>query len=120
MRSKVDGDLVASTLDHYRNRVDYTVDKTPEPYQRIKKRLEKVMANNQKVLMDVKDAYNVQSIVVELESVQDRWAMGTSICYYNGEEVKVPYTVHYSDIYCKTMNLKLIVEGENPIDSRYP
>lgn len=112
------GNLVANTLDYYRERINSKTSDTPEAYVRIKKRLQKIKSRNNRVLMDIKESYSVQTVVVELEEVYDRWAKGSSICYLEGEEVKVPYTIHYSDIYCKIFNIKFIEEGENPIGKR--
>lgn len=115
MKLSTHGDIVASTLEYYRQRTKENDSDVPEPYLRIQRKLEKTVEREQKVLLDIKDSYSVQTVVVRFESVHGRWAMGKSTCYSNGQEVKVPYTVHYSDILCKNLNLKVIVEGENPL-----
>lgn len=114
MQGRTRGDIIASTLDYYRERTQSDHLKTPKAYKKIKDKLEKTKANGKRLLIDIKDSYSVQTIVVELKYVHDRWAMGTSVCYANGKEVLVPYTIHYSDIYCNKMNIKVIVEGERP------
>lgn len=114
MNSNSHGDIVANTLEYYRNRLKNNDSRTPEPYQRIQKRLQKVADEGKKVLIDIKDSYSVHTVIVKFEYVHDRWAMGKSIAYLEGEEVEVPYTIHYSDILCKLMNIKVITEGDKP------
>ncbi|AQN32529.1 hypothetical protein BCP12_113 [Bacillus phage BCP12] len=78
--------------------------------------LQKTVDEGKRVMIDIRDSYSVQTVVVRFEYIHDRWAMGKSICYYDGEEVEIPYTIHYSDIFCnKKMNVKVVVEGENPL-----
>lgn len=107
------GDIVADTLQYYRERTKSSDSKVPKPYQEIRKRLQKTVTDGKRVLIDIKDSYSVQTIVVRFEYVSDRWAMGKSICYLDGEEVAVPYTIHFSDIYCRKMRVKVIVEGDS-------
>lgn len=108
------GDIVANTLQYYRERVSSSDINTPKPYDEIKKALEKTIEQGKRVMIDIKDSYSVQTVVVRFEYVSDRWAMGKSICYLEGQEVEVPYTIHYSDIFCKRLKIKTVIEGENP------
>jgi predicted metal-dependent RNase len=112
------GDIVANTLQYYRERTNSSDTSTPKPYEEIKKVLQKTMNEGKRVLIDIKDSYSVQTVVVRFEYVHDRWAMGKSICYLEGQEVEVPYTIHYSDILCKRLKIKTIVEGDNPFGKR--
>ena len=114
MHKESHGNLIASTLEYYRQRTSNSDKQIPEPYKKIKRKLEKTKESGQKVLIDIKDSYSVQTVIVRFEYIHDRWAMRYSTCYLEGEEVQVPYTIHYSDIYCKRMNIKVIIEGENP------
>lgn len=111
------GDVVVNILDYYRERTKSDDHDVPPPYLEIKKKLTKVMKEGKKVLIDIKDSYSVQTVVVKLEYVHDRWVLGKSTCYHDGMEVEVPYTVHYSDIYSKQSKIKFIVEGDNPFDT---
>lgn len=113
------GDIVANTLQYYRERTKSNPSHVPKPYQEIKEKLNKAAREGKRVLIDIKDSYSVQTVVVKFEYVHDRWAMGKSICYLEGDEIEVPYTIHYSDIYCKRLKIKVIVEGENPIGKGY-
>lgn len=108
------GDIVANTLQYYRERTRSSEGVNPKPYKDIQTMLQKTVEEGKRVLIDIKDSYSVQTVVVKFEHVNERWAMGNSTCYVDGEEVKVPYTIHYSDILCKRMKIKVIVEGENP------
>ena len=112
------GDIVANTLQHYRERIYSSDTEVPKPYLEIKKFIQKTIDEGKRVLIDVKDSYSVQTVVVRFEYVHDRWAMGKSICYLEGKEVEVPYTIHYSDIFCKRLKIKTIVEGDNPFKRR--
>lgn len=116
MQRESHGDIVANTLEFYRARTRNSGSGVPEAYQRIKRNLEKTKEQGKKVLIDIKDSYSVQTVIVQFHHISDRWAMGYSICYHDGHEVKVPYTIHYSDIYCKRLNIKVIVEGESPFE----
>lgn len=109
------GDIVANTLQYYRERTSSEDTIVPKPYKEIKKRLQKVKEEGKRVLIDVKDSYSVQTVVVRFHYIADRWAMGKSLCYLEGQPVEVPYTIHYSDILCRRMRMKMIVEGENPL-----
>jgi predicted metal-dependent RNase len=108
------GDIVANTLQYYRERTKSNDTHAPKPYSDIQRKLQKTVDEGKRVLIDIKDSYSVQTVVVRFEYVHDRWAMGKSICYLDGEEVEVPYTIHFSDIYCKRLKIKVIAEGENP------
>jgi hypothetical protein len=114
------GDIVANTLQYYRERVGNINTGTPIPYAEIKNFLQKTIDEGKRVLIDIKDSYSVQTVVVRFEYVHDRWAMGKSICYLEGQEVEVPYTIHYSDIFCKRLKIKTIVEGDNPFNGKRP
>lgn len=108
------GDLVADTLEYYRSRVNQGNIGVPIEFQKIRDNLIKVKKEGKRVLVDIKESYNVQTTVLTLQYVGDRWAMGYSKCYTKYEEVNVPYTIHYSDIHANQTELKFIVEGENP------
>lgn len=112
------GDIVANTLQHYRERTNSSESEVPKPYEEIKKVLLKTIDEGRRVLIDIKDSYSVQTVVVRFEYVHDRWALGRSICYLEGQEVEVPYTIHYSDIFCKRLKIKTIVEGDDPFGKR--
>ncbi|AYJ76331.1 hypothetical protein BSP12_145 [Bacillus phage BSP12] len=117
-KSNNHGDIVANTLQYYRERTKSNSTQTPVLYLDIKKKLLKTIEEGKRVLIDIKDSYSVQTVVVRFEYVHDRWAMGKSICYLDGKEVKVPYTIHYSDIICNRMKVKVITEGDNPFEQR--
>ncbi|AXH71183.1 hypothetical protein BSP38_141 [Bacillus phage BSP38] len=113
------GDIVANTLQYYRERTSSSGTRTPNPYLDIKKELEKTMKEGKRVLIDIRDSYSVQTVVLRFDRVYDRWAKGSSVCYLEGKEVEVPYTIHYSDIICSRMKVKVITEGDNPFEQRH-
>jgi hypothetical protein len=107
-------DIITDTLDYYRNRIDEVRVDSPKPYSVIKQRIQKTIDEGKRVLIDIKDSYSTQTVVVRFDSAHDRWAKGSSVAYTEEGEILVPYTIHYSDILCKTAKIKVIVEGENP------
>ncbi|UPI12649.1 hypothetical protein [Bacillus phage SBSphiJ4] len=119
MQKRSHGDIVANTLQYYRERTKSNNDRTPHLYLDIKKKLQKIAEEGKRVLIDTKDSYSVQTVCLKFDYISDRWARGTSICYLDGKEVKVPYTIHYSDIVCSRMNVKVIMEGDNPFGERH-
>jgi hypothetical protein len=108
------GDIIIDALNFHRNRIKEEHQHVPDPYAKIKERLLTIKDADKRVAINVKDSYSLQTVVVKLEYVHNWWAMGKAICYHEGEEILVPYTIHYSDIYCKKLNVKVIVEGESP------
>lgn len=116
MSERNHGDIVANTLDFYRARTSDTGVTTPKEYLDIKKKLEDAMEGGKRVIINVRDSYNLQVAVLHLKYVHERWAMGHSVSYSGKREINVPYTIHYSDIYCQHTKIKLIVEGDNPFD----
>jgi predicted metal-dependent RNase len=108
------GDVVAHTLQYFRERTASNDTQAPEPFADIREMLKKTVEEGKRVLIDIKESYSVQTVVVRVEYIGARWAMGKSICYQEGEEVEVPYTIHFTDILCKKLKIKVITEGENP------
>ncbi|WNO29882.1 hypothetical protein [Bacillus phage SDFMU_Pbc] len=117
MRINEQGDVIAGTLQSHRDRTS-TYDVVPKPFKAIKSALEKTIKEGKRVLIDVKDSYSTQTVVVRFDAVFDRWAKGNSICHTEQGEVAVPYTIHYSDILCKNTKIKIITEGENPLGTQ--
>ncbi|QVW29000.1 hypothetical protein [Bacillus phage SWEP1] len=109
-------DIIAGTLDCYRERTVANDTSTPLSYTLIREKIRNIIKKDKKVLLEIKDSYSTQTVIIQFEKAYDRWAMGTSICYFEGEELRVPYTVHYSDILCKKIGVKTILEGMRPID----
>ena len=118
MQKDSHGDIVANTLSYYRERTSNNDSHTPKPYLEIQKKIQRLVDSGKKVLIDIKDSYSVQTVVVRFEYASDRWAMGKSVCYLEGQEVEIPYTIHYSDVYCKKMKVKMVAEGDNPFAKR--
>ena len=118
MQKDSHGDIVANTLQYYRERTKSNDIGSPKPYREIQRRLQKTIEDRKRVLIDIKDSYSVQTVVVRFEYAADRWAMGKSVCYLEGQEVEIPYTIHYSDIFCKRLKIKVITEGDSPFGDR--
>jgi hypothetical protein len=107
-------DIITDTLDYYRNRIDEVKTGVPKPYEAIQRRIQKTIEEKKQVLIDIKDSYSTQTVIVRFDLATPRWAKGTSVAYNEDGEIKVPYTIHYSDILCKTAKIKVIVEGDDP------
>lgn len=91
--------------------------KTPKEYMSIRLRFEEAKENNTPILIESSALNLAQSIVIELEYVGDRWCMGKTSYQRYGEEVQVPYTINYADLYTTdpTVNTpKIVFKGANP------
>ncbi len=107
-------DIITDTLDYYRSRTEDVKVPTPKHYDEIKQELQRTLDEGKRVLVSIKDSYNTQMVVIRLNWVGSRWARGDSVAYTEEGEVLVPYTIHYSDILCKSAKVTFITEGENP------
>lgn len=89
---------------------------TPEPYKAIAERFKEVKENGESVIVEEGGFPHTDSIVMYIEHITDRWVMGYSYLRHEGELVRVPKTIHYSDIYIndKSHKIKIIFEGANP------
>lgn len=91
-------------------------------YGRIKRLFQKIKEEGRRVLYEDSTFPATFSVVIEVDYVGDRWCKGYTTYYRLGEEVKVPYTIHYSDVLCAgkpnspLSGVKIIQEGENPFD----
>src|SRR5699024_427556 len=61
---------------------------------------------------------NTYSTVMYIEHGTDRWAGRYCLIRHEGEEVKLPKTIHFSDIYVKDKShkVRIIFEGANPYE----
>ena len=93
------------------------IDKTPKEFVDIKRRFEEAKELNTPVLIERSTLSLAQSIVIELKYIGDKWCMGTTTYHRYGEEVEVPYTISYVDLYTTdpTVNTpKIVFKGANP------
>lgn len=90
---------------------------TPKEFIKIRLRFEEAKENNTPILIESSTLNLAQSIVIELKYVGNKWCMGTTSYNRYGEEVLVPYTISYADLYTTdpTVNTpKIVFKGANP------
>lgn len=96
----------------------HTLEVVPEPYKKIAERFEEVKRKGESVILEEGSFPHTDSTVVYIEHIADRWVGGYSITRHEGKEIKLPKTIHYSDIYIqdKSHKVKIIFEGANPYE----
>ncbi|MGI4563124.1 hypothetical protein ACR2XK_26220, partial [Klebsiella pneumoniae] len=82
-------------------------DVLPLPYKDIAKKFEEVKEKGESIIIEEGGFPYTDSTVMYIEHVTDRWAGGYSLIRHEGEEVKVPKTIHFSDIYVKDKSHKV-------------
>jgi len=107
-------DLVTELLETYRERLEITPYEAPTSYAVVKTEMQHLISKKLPVIVEVKTAYAVQTSVMHLTKAFDRWATGYAEGYIEGELVKIPQTIHYSDILCKKTGVKTISKGMLP------
>jgi len=107
-------DLVTELLETYRERLEVSTYEAPTSYAVVKEEMERLISKNLPVIVEVKTAYAVQTSVMYLTEAYNRWATGYTEGYIEGELVKIPQTIHYSDILCKKTGVKTISKGMLP------
>ena len=110
--------LIDENMSRVRKSLDTnnTLEVVPEPYLKIAKRFEDVMRNKESIIVEEGSFPYTDSTVMYISHVDDRWVGGYSLTRHNGEEVKIPKTIHYSDIYVtdKSNKVKIVFEGAHP------
>lgn len=106
-----------------RNLAPNTID-TPFEFEEIRAKFEKAKAEGTRILLETNELNLAYSVVMEIEYIGTRWAMG-KVRYHQVEgDVYVPYTVHYADLYTgdhprsTSKTTKIIFEGVNPFGTR--
>ncbi|AEZ50357.1 hypothetical protein BPS13_0178 [Bacillus phage BPS13] len=107
-------DLVTELLETYRERLEVTPYEAPTSYAVVKEEMENLISKKLPVIVEVKTAYAVQTSVMHLTKAYNRWATGYAEGLIDGEVVKIPQTIHYSDILCKKTGVKTISKGMLP------
>lgn len=95
-----------------------TVGAPPLPYIGIAKKFQEVKDRNESVIVEEGGFPHTDSTVMYIEHVADRWVGGYSYVRNEGKTIKIPKTIHYSDIYVSDKNhkIKIIFEGANPYE----
>lgn len=97
---------------------------TPPALIDIRKRFERAMEEGTDILIENAELSSAHAVVIKISHVAGRWCMGYQEILYFGEIVKVPYTIHFTDVYGineserrkNSRQVKIIFKGENPFD----
>lgn len=97
---------------------------TPPALVTIHERFVKAMEEGTEVLIENSELSSAHSVVVKIEYVGGRWCLGYQTIQFYSETVKVPYTIHFTDVYGineserrkSSRQVKIIFKGENPFD----
>lgn len=89
---------------------------TPKPYKKIEDKFRRVMENNEQVIIEEGGFPHTDSTVMYVTHVTDRWVGGYYHIRHEGNKVKIPKTIHYSDLFMddKSHKIRVIFEGANP------
>lgn len=94
---------------------------TPEEFLEVKQKFQEAKDNGTEILIENSELSAANSVVIQLEYVGNRWCMGYQHILYYGQDVKVPHTIHYSDVYgsqdgvtSRRRPVKVLLKGVNP------
>ncbi|XWX29967.1 hypothetical protein KQUDLBSD_CDS0135 [Staphylococcus phage PG-2021_40] len=92
----------------------------PIPFMKFKDKLTRYLNSGKPIIVEDSGFPSTSSNKVFINHVGDRWVGGYSEVYYNGEKIKVPHTIHYSDLYINHPNYKkkIIFIEENPYEKK--
>lgn len=99
--------------------------KLPREYKKIKEHFLKAKEEGKLIIVENRDFRFAYSVKMKLAYVGDRWCMGHVRYVHADEEVLVPYTIHYSDMFASdspasvAKNMTIIFKGENPFGTRH-
>lgn len=91
-----------------------------DTYGAIKEKFREAKNMDTSILVENMDFIPANSVVIEISYIGDNWCMGYETKYFNGENIRIPHTIHYADIYTEANATigknrpKIIFEGENP------
>lgn len=96
---------------------------TPPALINIRERFMKALEDGTEILIENSELSSAHSVVIKLAHVAGRWCLGYQTILYYGEEVKVPHTIHFTDVYGvneserrrSSRQVKIIFKGENPL-----
>jgi len=96
--------------------------KTPPQLKPIKNMFQKAKDEGTEVLIENSELSYAHSVVIKIAYVGSRWCLGYQKIYRYGEEIKVPHTIQYTDVYTQyegsrgqsKRQPKIIFKGMNP------
>lgn len=94
------------------------VNKTPIPYIDIKRKMQTWFETGEPILVEDSSFPSSSSTKIYINYVGDRWVGGYSEVLYLGSIVKVPETIHYSDLYTTnpTIKKRIVPVKDNPYE----
>lgn len=114
--------LIDDNMKKVKDSLQYhnTVGAPPLPYISIANKFKQVKDNNESVIIEEGGFPHTDSTVMYIDYVSDRWVGGYSYVRNEGKNIKIPKTIHYSDIYVKDKNhkIKIIFKGANPYEEK--
>ena len=98
--------------------------RVPAPFLAIKDKFLQAKKQGKRVLIENSELSSAHAVAIRIEYIADRWCMGYQTVLHFGQEVQIPYTIHYADVYGQHENerrrssrqVKIIFEGENPFE----
>lgn len=98
--------------------MDSSEDKTPIPFRKYQNKLSIYKENGEPIIVEDSGFPYTESYKMYITYVGSHWVGGYSESFFNGERVKIPRTVHYSDLYITHPNYKkkIIFVEENPYE----
>lgn len=93
---------------------------TPVEFKGIKMKFQQAKEKGVKVLLESSELNLAQSVVLDISYVGERWCMGHVTYHRMDQDIRVPYTIPYADLYTsgdsqsKSKNIKIVFKGENP------
>lgn len=104
---------ISDIIESYHNRFNESyVEPIPNPFHTVQEKLKQLKKENKRLLINSKDANSIQSVVVRLDYIGDRWAMGKYRSITKTGEIELPFTFHYSDIISSDTDVVIIPEGK--------
>lgn len=124
MRKTTPVNTVLEALEMFQQGTTTTEVRTPISLQSVRKRFLDAKEAGKRVLIENSDLSSANSVVVDIDYVGSRWCLGYQKVLYFGEEVRIPHTIHFCDVYGAYGNeaqrskrqVKIIFEGENPFE----
>lgn len=116
--------MLAQTLKDIGGR-DSSTSSLPKEFKKIKENFQRAKDEGRTILLENNEFRSAYSVTLKLHYIGDRWCMGYARYLHLGKEVRVPYTIHYSDVFSSdtpnsaAKNMTIIFKGDNPFGTRY-
>lgn len=109
-------------INHYRGRVaPVNTSYTPPSFVGIRDMFQQAKNNGVEVIVESSEINNMDSVRLTLDYIGDRWCSGYELKEYWGELIKIPRTIHYSEVYVSShevdrskVKTKIYFRGDNP------